>query len=296
MTKRSVNGITFTGIVAFSRVLAAFNRGPIKMQRDHRKRAAKADYIGKVLSGDQCLFHIVLWEGVERLLDGYTRVQRILEKLTDRPDSVVVIVHEETSTERELMALYDQFNSPISSKKSSDRFDEGLRIVDLLDQLDSQLVLKGTKSSPKVATDAKSIRDGVMRCEQGIRFVDSLKLVKNGETVGMLAAYYALGQHAEFLEDDTESFIRKMNQAEFAPRAMTPANAAVKSARDFQASKKTGKSATGAGNVLAIRDKVLTSFVVAMGLGHFVSGGPRSITLADFIEVMTKARAAMHAV
>ena len=237
------------------------------------------------------VFHAVIWEGQERLLDGYTRVERIVQDLTDKPDSVILIVHEEVSSLAEVIALYDQFNSSSALKRSSDRYDEGLRLTEMVDNLKSPLVLTGPKSSPKIATNAPNIREGVTKGIEGIRFVDSMGLNKNGETVGLLAAYYAIGTYASFMDEEAKDFIRKLNQIVFEPKALTTENQSIMKFREYYKLKLSNKSATGGGNVIAIRDKALTCFVQCMGFEHMVSGGFCQLTLGEFINLMKTAKA-----
>lgn len=288
--KLHVSGISFASAAAFSRVQKAFELGPIDVQRDHRKRAPKANYIGRTLKGDMMVFHAVIWKGQERLLDGYTRVERIVQDLTDRPDNVVLVVHNEVFSLAEVIALYDQFNSSSALKRSSDRYDEGLRLTDMVDNLKSPLVLKGPKSAAKMATNAPNIREGVTRGIEGIRFVDSIGLDKNGESVGLLAAYYAIGTYAAFMDEEAKDFIRKLNQIRFEPKALTTENQSILKYRNFYRDKVLGKSATGGTNVIAIRDKALTTFVECMGFAHMVSGGFRQLTLGEFISLMKTAK------
>lgn len=285
----SVKGFKFFGAVPFSRVLDAFNRGAIMMQRNHSKRAITARHIGKELTGDQLVFTLVMWKGKERLIDGYTRVERIAQSLTQAPSHVVVLVHSEPANEQELMDLYDQFDSRAALKNTGDRFDEGLRLTKLLESLTSPLVLKGPKSAPKLAVDGKNIRSGVLQAEAGIRFVDGLGLRKTHETLGMLAAYYAIGMHAKQCGDKAATFIRKMNQAVFTPRSSSAAEFAIQVVREKHQAKLNQGSATGAKNVVAIRNMTLAAFIAYMGFEDFLPSVEAQVTLGVFNEVMRRA-------
>lgn len=285
----SVKGFKFFGAVPFSRVLDAFNRGPIMMQRNHSKRALKARHIGKELTGAQLVFTLVMWKGKERLIDGYTRVERIAQGLTSAPESVIVLLHAEPASEQRLVELYDQFDSRAALKNTGDRFDEGLRLTKLLESLTSPLVLKGPKSAPKLAVDGTDIRSGVLQAEAGIRFVDGLGLRKTHETLGMLAAYYAIGMYAEQCGDKAAAFIRKMNQAAFTPRASVAADFVIAAVRKKHQEKVSQGSATGGNNVVDIRNQVFTAFIAYMGFESFLPSVQAQVTLGVFHEVMRRA-------
>lgn len=288
----TVSDFAFVGAVAFSRVLAAFNRGALRMQRNHSVRALKVKHLGKTLQGDQKVFHLVMWQGKERLVDGYTRVQRIIQGLTEAPEAVLVLVHAEPSSEAELISLYDQFNSKAALKGSEDRYQEGLRMTALLDSLKSDLVTRGQRSAGRLATDANTLREGVLSAEKGIRFIDELGLTRNGETLGLLAAYYAIGMHSDFCGDVAEEFIRKMNQAVFVPRISNKGDFAVEAFRLFHAKKVANKTATGGCNINAIRNQALAAFVAYGGFERFLPSTSVQVTVAVFNEVIRKARLA----
>lgn len=287
-----VSDFAFVGAAAFSRVLAAFNRGALRMQRNHSVRAPKVKHIGKQLKGDQKVFHLVMWQGKERLIDGYTRVQRIVQGLTETPEAVLLLVHAEPASEAELIELYDQFNSKAALKGSEDKYQEGLRMTELLESLKSDLVTRGQRSAGRLATDAGTIREGVLAAEKGIRFVDGLVLDRNTETLGVLAAYYAIGMHSDFCGDAAEAFIRKMNQAVFVPRINKKGDFAIKAFRDYHERKIAGKTATGGSNVNAIRNQALAAFVSFGGFESFLPSPHVQVTVAVFNEVIRQARLA----
>lgn len=289
-SKRSVNGQHFVGPVSYSRVRKAFERGAIRVQRDHGVRALKAAHIGRMLKGAQLVFHAVMWQGQERLIDGYTRCERIELGLTIAPEAVTLIVYEEPESFEALIALYDQFDSSASLKKAKDRYDEGMRLNDMLKTMMSPLVIKGQRTAAKTATGAPSVREGVVRAKRGMQFVDSLMLSRTNETLGLLAAYYAISMHADVFDEKCADFIRKMNQRKFSPKAPTDADIALMLARDFHETKVLAGSATGGKNVAAIRDSVLTAFVDYAGFKKLIPAGTTMLTLAGFNMVMTEAR------
>lgn len=288
--KANVASLFGIGIVNFSRVEDAFNRGPIRMQRSHSKRAPKVKHIKKVLTGEQLIFHTVMWQGVERLIDGYTRVERIITTLTNRPDTVGLVTHEEPSTETDLIALYDQFNSSAALKNAGDRFDEGLRMSELLDTLKSTLCIYGQKSAGQYATDSLSIREGVVAAAKGIQFVDNLWLSKNSETLGVLATYYAIGLHGEFCGAKAVQFIRKVNQRYFAPQKPTEEDLAILRFRQFNEAKRDAGSHSGVKNVTAIRNKGLQCFLDYMGFLHLLPADEKTVSLGSFVTVLTQAK------
>ena len=289
MTKRTVTGIKFTGAAAFSRVLAAFNRGPIKVQRDHAKRAFQARHISLELHGDQLVFHLVMWEGIERLLDGYTRVERIVRKLTRAPESVVLIIHEQPASLRELECLYDQFNSVASLKRASDRYDEGLRLSEMLGDIRSNLVGRAPRSAAQWATGQETVRAGVVAAKDSICFVDRLELDKTHETVGYMAVYYAVGRYAPHCAEAAETFIRILNRRVFAPKRPTAQELQVIRFREFYFDKVLAKSVSGKANVKAVLEKGMLAFVQYLGYESFIPKGAQQLTLAQFTEVMARA-------
>lgn len=286
---RAAKGFKSVDYVPFSRVLAAFRRGPIKMQRDHATRALTVRHIGKVLKGDQLVFSLVLWEGKERLIDGYTRVERVMQNLTEAPDRVVALVHQNPGSEEALTELYDQFDSKASLKGTSCRYSEGLRMTELLGQMTSGLVTKGQKSAPKQATGAASIREGVLKAEKAMRYVDSLGLQRTHETLGMLAAYYAIALHSEQCGDKTGEFIRKMNQMVFVPKFGVKGDYAIEAARQLHQKKVSQKTATGGTNVAHIRSLVLGAFINHMNYERFLPSVSTQVTLTVFNEVLRRA-------
>jgi len=286
--RRQVIGVKSAGFASFARVRKAFNLGPIETQRDHSKRATKVKHIGKSLGGNQMVFHMVIWKGVERLIDGYTRVERIIRALTEEPVSVVIIVYEEVFTKDELKALYDQIDSSTATKKAACRFDEGLRLTEMLNAYTTTLVTRGQKSAPQLAVGADTIRDGVENCKLGMGFVDSLGLDKTHETVGMLAAYYAIGQFASVAEDAAEEFIRKVNQRVFSPKKAQDKEVHLIVYRAYHAKKVEAGSATGGSGSKAILERGLAAFVKFLGHGDYLNGAAEQVTLAKFKELMLK--------
>lgn len=270
----------------FERVLKAFRRGPISVQRDHGKRALKVKHLGKTLRGEQEVFSIVIWNGKERLVDGYTRVERILQGLTDKPERVGVAVYEDPYCMPGLMALYDQIDNPGVGKGASCRYDEGLRLEDYLNKFTSHLVTKGQKSAPQYATNAASVREGVQKAIAGMEFVDSLGLAKNHETLGMLAAYYAIALYADKFGAEVESFIRKMNQSVFAPKNMAVKDIFVEGAREFCEEKVRCGSYSGTTNVRAILGNVLYAFIGYLGREDLLVGVEKAMPLGTFHMLM----------
>lgn len=298
MTKSAIKSVVASsGILRvsptarFSRVLAAFERGPIDIQRDHEKRAPKARYLHERLSGAQLVFHLVMWEGKERLVDGYTRVQCIIEGHTEVPASVVIVLHNEPADLVALSALYDQFDSPSSQKRAGDRFDEGLRLTNRRGVYTSQLIARCQRSAPKLATAARNNREGVARAVDALDFVNSLGLLKVNETLGMMAGYLAVAKHADVYATQVEDFIRKLNQPVFAPVAPTKADRDVLLLRAHHEARKLQKTTTGGSNVIAIRNTVLHTFVRFLGLESRIPAGTGPVlTLAEFEAIMAKAR------
>lgn len=296
--KTTLPGFAFAGEVAFSRVQAAFQRGAIATQRDHVTRAPKAKYIGQQLDGEQFIFHAIMVDGQEMLLDGYTRVERISRGLTDEPEKVFLFVHNEAPTQAALMARYDQFNNPAAAKKSADRFAEGLRLTEQLNSLQSNLVIRGPKSAPKCASHEKDLRLAIMAVKEGMQFVDNLGLDKTHETVGLLAAYYAVGQHTpEKLQVHADEFIRKMNQRVFSPSQLSYSNQAIIDFRKYYWDKRNNGSVTGGSNVASIRDNCLTAYLDYLDGNNVpaTSHAAKTVSLGSFVAIMDELKARLAA-
>lgn len=285
---RPLNGILRSSPVKFSQVLAAFERGPIKVQRDHEKRAKRATHLRGVLHQSQAIFSLVMWKGQLRLVDGYTRVQCVKMGKVVAPDRVHVIVYEDPGSEANLMALYDQFDSSAAQKKATDRYDEGLRVTEKLGQFTSHLMAHCPKSAPQQATDASSIRAGVLQAKQAMETVDKYGLRKGGhETLGCIAAYLAIARFAGHLASEAQDFIYKMNQQTFEPVAPTAGEREILRARAFQAEKKSKGSATGGSNVKALRNRILGAFVRYAGWQHLMPDTcQEALSLVEFETLM----------
>lgn len=290
MTTRTISGIRFCGISSYSRVAKAFARGPVQVQRDHAKRAKKAKHIGTALTEPQKVFHLVLLNGQERLIDGYTRIERIQRGLTEAPDSVIVIVYDEVHTLERAVKLYDQIDSKASLKRASDRYDEGLRLTDMLNGLNSHLVKSAQGSAPQWAVGATSIRDGVVNAEKGMRYVDSLGLDKTNEILGQMALYFSIGQYASFLPEVAESFIRKVNQRVFAPMEPSSPDMYVLAYRKLLANRRELRAMSGGTNVKDVHEQGLLAFLGYAGLDPRQTGSMAKnvsqISLGNFIQTL----------
>lgn len=290
---KSVSGLQRVTKVKFDRVLAAFDRGPISIQRDHEKRYLRANHLRGVLTGAQAIFHLVMWKGSLRLVDGYTRVQCIKKGKVERPEYVFVAIHEEPRSEAALMALYDQFDSPAAQKKANDRFDEGLRHTNTLGQFTSHLMTRCPKSAPQYATGASSIREGVLKATKQMQAVDKMGLQRHShENLGIVAAYLAVARHMDRFPEQVQDFIRKMNQQVFDPVAPTAGDRAIIGLRAFRQDKQNQGSLGGGSNITALLNRALAAFVRYAGWADYMPDTrDTSLTLVEFETVMSQVRA-----
>lgn len=289
---RAVTGILRVSKVKFSQVEAAFARGPISIQRDHEKRYSRAKHLRGTLTGNQLIFHVVMWKGRMRLVDGYTRVQCVKKQKVTAPEYVYVVVHADPGSEAGLMALYDQFDSPSAQKKATDRYDEGLRHTGALGLLTSNLGTRLPKSAPQYATGAATVRDGVFKAQKLMATLDKMGLRKNAhETLGVISAYLAVAGYADRFPELVQDFILKLNQQVFAPAVPTAGDREILSFRTFQADKKSQGSLGGGSNITALRNRALGAFVRYAGWKDLMPDTRgSSLTLVEFETLMGQVR------
>lgn len=286
---RSVEGIEGVRSVAFNVVQKAFDIGPIFVQRDHEARAKKVKYINEKLHGDQLIFHMVRLNGVLRLVDGYTRVKRVVMEKVAVPARVYIVIHAEPANETALKALYDQFNSPAARKGATCRFSEGQRVTSTLRAYSSHLVLKLQKSAPATSVGITDIREGVIRAVEGMKWLDSLGLRKGSkvnESLGSVAAYLAIGRYAHRVPVAAEQFVRNLNAAKFTPR--TRQDLIIARFRQFHMNKSENGALGCIANVTSILEHALRAFLDYAEIS--VQGLPAGETLSveDFGRAMER--------
>lgn len=278
--------------ITFKQLLKAYNLGPIEVQRDHDTRVHTAKHLRGNLLGFQYCFSFVTYKGQLRLLDGYTRVKAILAGLMEAPTHVLALIHQEVASQKEVVKLYDQIDNPKTGKKAPCRFSEGLRMTHLLGTFSSQLLLKLPKSAPMHATGADSVREGVVLCKKGLKWLDSLGLKKGErtlESLGSIAAYLAIGSyHDRVPAGKAEKFVMNLNASMFAPREL--ADAAIVEFREFHVHKaKNGALGCGA-NVAAILGRALYHYLQFVGIDHeaYTQAPTASgiVTVEDFKAIM----------
>lgn len=217
------------------------------LQRNHDKSAARKNFLGSMLWGDQLTFSAVYVKDLQKvwLIDGYNRVTRLASPGgSEMPEgkSAIVITHIVESFDK-ANELYVMFNSLEAAKRSYDFFESGLRSVGLLYLITSNLVCKGGRATGvQLAYGKRGSRyttEATVAMAKGIQFVDSLRLNKTREIGGQLGAYFAIAQYAPNA-DLAENFIRDCNAAAFSRKTWTERDALVKAFRHFVDTKIVG--------------------------------------------------------
>lgn len=262
-------------------------------QRHHSKNLPRKRHVHGMLVGDSLVFHAAysladrkLW-----LLDGYTRATALKQKLAYVPaDATLLLITHTVENEAVANQRYEQFNSRVASKNSSDYFDSALRECGLLNVITSGLVMKGGKAT--AAQLAAGLRGSVntkaaaIRVMDGVQFVDQLQLAKHKfELGGVLGVYFAVAQHCND-KALVETFIRNMNAAYFNPSKPTLAEQHLLHYREVLFALR----GTTGGNVnVAVFERGLSAFVAyAYAARRIRQPVPHTLTLAEFLQYNQK--------
>lgn len=270
--------------VDFSVVDALFTQSILNCQRSHETRIMKTKYLRGALSGDQCIFHAVKFEGKTTLLDGYTRCEGIRVGLIERPQVYVLLITHQAQTQQEVERLYDQFNSPQAAKKGADRVQEGLRLSGAPNSMKSGMMTKGPVTTAVVhAVGGGEVRNAVQVVFLGMQFIDSLGLDKGSTSGGQLAAFLAIA-HSIANKRIVEDFIRRVHQNVF--NRAEPEDVYIVTAREINQDYRANRATSGTANVNALRGFTLGAFVSyykARTKPGKADAGFRQISLGEFI-------------
>lgn len=285
-------------------VVKALHSTPFDGQRSHKLHLKEAKYLNTrgELHGDQLVFHAVRYyvmKGARRVLviklvDGYTRIQAVLQQLMLAPETVLLITHTVEDYEA-AYAIYCQFNSPAASKRGKHQVQGGIREASskvpggkARDSFDSGLMLVGPLTS---GIQYSSLRGGDLRAKTSNGYaslcaLDDMGLSKNVETSGLMSAYISM-LHRD-LPSRAEHAMKFIQLVNFHGDAIAPKAAAqhALAARDFHNRRRLLKTTSGVRNVQEIRDSVLTQYMRYLAIVlRRPSMAPRTvITLGEFME------------
>jgi hypothetical protein len=249
---------------------------PFPGQRSHRLHLKEASYLQrrKPLEGDQLVFHAVRFrtmKGKRRvwvtyLIDGYTRIEAVLENLMDEPQSVLLLTHV-VADYAVALDRYRQFNSPKAAKRGKHEVQSGVREATTArgkarDSFESHLLQRGPYTSgiaysgvPGATTHAKTANGF-----DALTLLDEMGLRKNVETAPLMAAYIAiLARDGKTRSALAKKFIKEMNHfGEYEPDELE--GEAVLEARKFHDKRRKTKTTSGDSNVKTVRDVILSMY------------------------------------
>lgn len=250
---------------------------PFPGQRSHRLHLAEAKYLKarRELYGDMLVFHAVRYRApnkagrmvwVTYLVDGYTRVEAVMQELMQAPKQVVLLTHVRDDYEG-AYALYCQFNSAKAAKRNKHFIQTGVREgstanAEALDSFESALFVRGPSTSGirYSSLPGKDLRTRVSRGYGPLRKLDQMQLHKTTESSGMMAAYITI-MHRDFeiRPELAEEFIRSMNyEGNFEPNNRRQHS--IKDARLYHNTARADRRTSGTKNVYDIRDRVLRAY------------------------------------
>ena len=247
---------------------------PFPGQRSHIAHLLEVAFLRtrKPLCGPQLSFAIVEYphpqtgQIVKQLLDGYTRIEAVMQKLMLPPaDGLVNTETYKVGSFAEAKELYNWYNNTATGKRSKHEVQSAVRQCTngAADGFSSHLMTKGPFVSAlrHCGISESTVFDKVVTGFDAFRRLDALNLRKTRETTGALAAYLVLAQH-EPDQDAARSFINKMNQYVFVPDGKHPEHLAIVFARDFHEDRVQSKMTAGTENGDTIRDHLLKAFTV----------------------------------
>lgn len=188
--------------VPYSDILALYQAGPLRVQRNHLRRVRGADHLKMPLPLHANFLAVRLPDGSVQLADGYTRVAASELQLRPAPQDVWLgIVDVDTLKEAE--HIYLAVDSRRAVKTGRDAFEEGLRKTGLLGKLVSPVFITASAVSALHAASAE--RDplaGVTKFKKAIERLDPLGLPAgaSGLPAGALGACLLLAQHEAELD------------------------------------------------------------------------------------------------
>lgn len=185
-------------MVPFSEILDLYKAQVLKVQRNHVRRAQTSHH----LSESDIPVHMNFTagrtpDGKLKLVDGYTRITKILNGEKPAPDTVWLGIVD-CSSPAEVEQLYDAMDSRDAVKRGRDAFEAGLRRANLLDKLESPVFVRGQAVSAILAAAGHNdTRKATWELRRGISVLDRLHIRsgRNGVPSGALAALLLLATH-----------------------------------------------------------------------------------------------------
>lgn len=261
--------------------------GVCKRQRSHEGRVRKAKHVRGLLELDKRVFSgfQIRGEEVVYLVDGYTRLEAFKgQLLSEVPGQEAVLVVHEVADWDEAGKLYDQINSQVSAKKGRDYFNGALRDcgIDVEADIHSHLVKLGAMPTAVsvAASGVTAVYSATRKVHQGVMWLDSLMLGKTDLVSGACAAAVAVGMgEPAAVKPLAKLFFQRLSMASFTP--VGKGDSAIEALRTFIASRRAGKTLSGAANVGEIANKTLNAYMSFLGLELGVTH-PAIRTLGDY--------------
>ena len=203
----------------FEQVLALYQDGVLKIQRNHLRRLSMADHVTRAdLPLHANYLAVRLPDGKAQLVDGYTRIAAIEAEKKPVPKEVwlgVVDVDSPKQVEQSYLAI----DSRKAVKTGRDAFEEGLRRAGLLEKVISPVFINGyAVSALKAAAGDSDIRGAVVKFKRAIERLDPLKLEVGRHALpsGALAACLLLAQN-----EKEETAVQQFTAAASHPEKLT---------------------------------------------------------------------------
>lgn len=287
-------------------VVLKMHDNPFPGQRSHQGHLQEVAFLRRKtpLCGPQQTFAVVEYPHpqsgvlVKQLLDGYTRIEAVKQKVMRPPeDGFVNIETYKVRSFEEAKELYNWFNNTATGKRSKHEVQSAVRTCtnNASDKFVSHLLSTGPFVSALSHSGllAKSVFDRVVEGFESFQTLDALRLRRTHETSGLLAAYLAL-IHFEPDQASARSFICKMNQAVFVADPQYGEDKFVQYGRAYHEDMVKARQASCKANVDDIRDHILqrfTEFRLTRN-GKAVPAWVRNLTLGTYCHDADKRRKA----
>jgi hypothetical protein len=263
-------------------------------QRDSEKNTAKRGHVQGVLSGGSQQFSGVYCEELKAYfnMDGYHRAQAITVGTAKfAPGCEIELTVHRVKTKEDMELLYDQFNSPESTKKAPCYFESGMRKAKLTEKLKSIWVLgsgkaKGVQYAAGVR-GTKSTRLAVVKMAKGLLFCDSLDLPRTRHiVVGMKGAIIAIAQYSPNARL-AEYFIERICRVIFEPTDLTASELVIFEFHNNLLTNQFGGHTGGSSNDIKLDCALAAFYKYACAVRGYKSKNYNGrMTLAQFITEM----------
>jgi hypothetical protein len=244
--------------VPFSEVLELYESQVLKVQRNHLRRAQSSQH----LTDSDMPVHMNFTagrtpDGKLKLVDGYTRIAKIVKGEKPAPDMVWLGLVDCTN-DKEVEMLYDAMDSTDAVKRGRDAFEAGLRRAGLLDKLESPVFVRGQAVSAILAAAGHGdTRKATWELRRAIAVLDKLHIRsgRGGVPSGALAALLLLATH-EGESGQVQRFAAALEHPEAVPAEAKKEQAgAIACAEQLQVRREQG--ALSGRNVVPIMEMVL---------------------------------------